>query len=113
MDNLLLSIGGKDLYFDIDALSEKIRIEPLNTMTDETCKDTISDLVNEHNEEIDELSLQIDVAKYEMYREMVATVLQNSEEIDDKLGLHGLNQASIPFKMAFNTLVMKGIIREL
>ena len=113
MDNLLLSIGGKDLYFDIDILSEIIRIEPQQKTNEEICEDKSSELSDEGVEFLEDMGLHIDVAKYEMYREMINTLLQTNEEIDDKLGLHGLNHASIPFKMAFNTLVMKGIIKEL
>jgi hypothetical protein len=106
MDNLLLEIGGKELYFDIDRLSDVVKIEskitPNQPLTD-----------SEGEEIMDESLLQIDITKYEMYREMISTILNYNEEIDDKLGFVGLNKTNVPFKIAYNTLLMKGIIKEL
>ena len=36
-----------------------------------------------------------------------------NEEYDEKMGLVALNKATIPFKLSYNTLLMKGIIKEL
>jgi len=43
----------------------------------------------------------------------VGTLLNCNEIIDDKMGIMGLNSLPIPFKLSFNTLLMKGIIKEL
>jgi len=104
MDNILLEIGGKEFYFDIDALSDAIKLnmkyaQPVEMDSPKDCKS--------------ETLAQIDVAKYEMYRDLVGTLLSNNEIIDDKMGVMGLNSLSIPFKLSFNTLSMKGIIKEL
>ena len=48
-----------------------------------------------------------------MYRDLIGTLLTHNEGVDDKLGMMGLNQLPIPFKLSFNTLLMKGIIKEL
>lgn len=110
MDNLLLEIGGKELYIDVERLSEIVRIEPdvrieKNLETEESPED--------ENGLEDESVAQIDVTKYEMYREMVGTLLSYNEEIDNKMGKVALNATSVPFKLAYNTLLMKGIIKEL
>jgi len=106
MDNLLLEIGGKELYFDIDRLSDVVKLE-----TKMVENQTLTE--GEIEEMVDDSSLQIDITKYEMYREMIGTILGYGEEIDDKLGFVGLNKTNVPFKMAYNTLLMKGIIKEL
>ena len=62
---------------------------------------------------VDESVTQIDVTKYELYREMVGTLLSYNEEIDNRMGKVALNGTSVPFKLAYNTLLMKGIIKEL
>jgi hypothetical protein len=110
MENLLLEIGGKELYIDVEKLSEIVRIEPsvkieknLNTEEDSENDDDL----------MDESVVQIDVTKYELYREMIGTLLSYNEEIDDKMGKVALNKTSVPFKLAYNTLLMKGIIKEL
>lgn len=103
MENILLDIGGKEFYFDMDALSEEIRIDD---------KDLPPTIKEEKNAKIDPL-IPIDVAKFEMYRDFIGTLLNCNEIIDDKMGIMGLNSLPIPFKLSFNTLLMKGIIKEL
>ena len=110
MDNLLLEIGGKELYLDIDRLSELVRIE----------QEAPPITVNEGKDDIDieqpisdAGGLHIDVTKYEMYREMIGGLMMYNEEVDNKMGMVGLNNTTIPFKIAFNTLLMKGILKEL
>jgi hypothetical protein len=93
MENILLEIAGKELYFDVEKLSNAVKI----------------DTKNDDGEDI----LHIDISKYEIYREMVSTILTYNELIDNKMGVVGLNSTSIPFKISFNTLLMKGIIKEL
>lgn len=109
-DNLLLEIGGKELYFDIDKLSDVVKIE--NKVMDNVIikKESID---NGDDDIMDESAIQIDITKYELYREMIATILGYMDEIDDKMGSVALNKTNIPFKMAYNTLLMKGIIKEL
>lgn len=104
-DNLLLQIGGKELYFDIDRLSDIVKIE--SKINQDVLIEKTSDV------EMDESSIQIDITKYELYREMFATILSYNDEIDDMMGSVALNKTTIPFKISFNTLLMKGIIKEL
>jgi hypothetical protein len=44
---------------------------------------------------------------------MIGTLLSYNEEIDNRMGKVALNSTSVPFKLAYNTLLMKGIIKEL
>jgi hypothetical protein len=108
-DNLLLQIGGKELYFDIDRLSDVVKIE--TKLNQDDVLEKITEQI-EHDS-MEESALQIDITKYELYREMIATLLSYNEEIDDKMGSVALNKTNIPFKIAYNTLLMKGIIKEL
>jgi hypothetical protein len=55
---------------------------------------------------------QIHLVKYESIKSMLETVLTESNEVDEDLGLKS-NELSIPFKIAFNTLLMKKIINKL
>lgn len=106
MDNLLLEICGKELFFDIDKLSDICKIEEVDT--DEDTSNNIEKLPLMEN-----MGLQIDVTKYEMYREMIGSLLMYNEQIDNKMGMVGLNSTTVPFKLAYNTLLMKGILKEL
>jgi len=91
MDNLLLEICGKELFFDIDKLSDICKIEDVEV--DEDTSKIVEKLPLMEN-----LGTQIDVTKYEMYREMIGALLMYNEQI---------------FKLAYNTLLMKGILKEL
>jgi hypothetical protein len=55
---------------------------------------------------------QIHLVKYEMIKNMVETVLTEDEIVDEKMGFK-TNEVSIPFKISFNTLLMKKIINKL
>jgi len=55
---------------------------------------------------------QIHLVKYEAIKSMLETVLTESNEVDEDLGLKS-NEVSIPFKIAFNTLLIKKIITKL
>jgi hypothetical protein len=55
---------------------------------------------------------QIHLVKYEAIKSMLDTVLTESNEVDEDLGLKS-NELSIPFKIAFNTLLIKKIINKL
>ena len=108
MDNILLDIGGKEFYFDIDSLSREVQIKESAIINDENSGET------ECKKDIKvDPYIQIDVAKYEMYRDLINTLLSTNDLIDDKMGMMALNSLSIPFKLSFNTLLIKGIIKEL
>ena len=105
MDSLLSEICGKELFFDIDKLSDICKIEDID-MDDDQLDDDIIPLM-------EDVGIRIDVTKYEMYREMIGTLLMYNEQIDNKMGMIGLNSTTVPFKLAYNTLLMKGILKEL
>ena len=58
-------------------------------------------------------AVQIDISKWEILRFMIEALMSNHSEIDDKLGIAGLNNnSSIPFKIAFNTLLKYNVLQE-
>ncbi len=97
-----LDFGGKDFIIDFDNLSSIVRLPPVH-YKDEESGNMIEDLSGPH----------IDVTKYEMIREMIASILQTNEIIDDKLGIMALNALPIPFKISYNTLIHYDILREI
>ena len=54
----------------------------------------------------------IHVVKYESVKAMVDTILTETNEVDENLGMK-TNEVTIPFKIAFNTLLMKKIINKI
>lgn len=53
----------------------------------------------------------VHIVKYEIIKSMIDTVLTESNEIDENLGFKS-NELSLPFKIAFNTLLTKKIINK-
>lgn len=96
---MMLELLGESYYVDFSHLEELINIPK-----DETVK----------KEGDDEESYQhISIVKYETIKMMLEVVLTEREEIDENLGIHSSKNLSIPFKIAFNTLLRYGIIKHL
>ena len=96
-DNEYLEIGGSYYIIDLHELSRFVGF------TLETIKEGT-------NEKIDEK--QIDISKYEMAKLMVEVIFTNNEVVDNKMGMAGLNDLSIPYKLAFNSLLYHNILKE-
>ena len=97
MDNILLEVGGSELYLDIDRLSEIVRIEKENVPS---LVDGEENGMEMENIPMDNGNIHIDVTKYEMYREMIISIMSYNEEVDNKMGSNILNNTPIPFKIA-------------
>ncbi|NDB30001.1 hypothetical protein EB151_10695 [archaeon] len=107
MEKQYLDFAGKELIVDFDKLSEMVKAtNPL--MRDE--KGNI--LKDDDGNIIVDDALHVDVTKYEMLRDMLSTVLQGSDEIDEKLGIMALNSLPVSFKLSYNTLIHYDILRE-
>jgi len=56
---------------------------------------------------------EIDAAKYDVLRMCLEIIFTYNEEVDDAMGLSkALDDTTIPFKLAFNTLLDYGILKE-
>ena len=92
----MIKVLGENYYFDLDVFEEYL------------------DISNEKPEE--ELSgtteFKINIVKFEMVKLLMDTILTETEEVDEKLGLKSSTNTSIPFRMAFNSLLNKKIINH-
>ena len=84
----MFKIFGENYYIDLDKIDKEVE---LKTTSGES---------------------QIHLVKYEMIKNMVETILTEDEEVDEKMGMNS-NEVSIPFKLSFNTLLIKNIINKL
>jgi hypothetical protein len=131
-----LEFGGNSFYINLESILDAIKIESTHKISYQneepktTTKKTKGKSSTKKKEEIfepeetlnlenGELSfdqtpgIQVDISKWEVLRLMMECVMNTNTEIDDKLGMAGLNNdASIPFKIAFNTLLKYNIIQE-
>jgi hypothetical protein len=56
--------------------------------------------------------MKINIIKFEMVKMLMDTVLTEHEEVDEKLGLKSSTNTSIPFRLAFNSLLNKKLINH-
>jgi hypothetical protein len=83
-------------YIDLDEVENYLDMS-------EDGKDTISG----------ETEQKVNLIKFELVKMLLEVVLSEDMEMDDKLGLKSSNaSASIPFRLAFNTLLNKKLINH-
>lgn len=117
----MIKIGDETYYFDIDVIDKLISIPATKQNKESIITEEIIVFDNDGNttgkeihKTISEKSKEVDGAKYETIRLLIEIVLDYDEEIDDSLGSdRAFSKTNIPFKMAFNTLLNYGIIKEI
>ena len=55
---------------------------------------------------------QFSAIKYEISKLMIEVLMCEHKELDENLGIHNQNDLSIPFKIAFNTLLKHNILTK-
>ena len=73
--------------------------------------------IEEESEEISDGLIQdpqmIDVAKWEVVKALIESILNENGVLDESMGIKKLEgQLSIPFRLAFNTLIKNKIIKK-
>ena len=97
----MLKILNEYYYLDLDKMDEMVNLSNKNKSED-----------NDDDEDEQELlGQQISVVKYDMLKVMIEVLMTENEEVDEKLGPKS-SELSIPFKLAFNTLLNKQIINK-
>ncbi len=91
----MLKILGEHYYFDLDAIEGYINVDSdLDEFSGETVQNTIS------------------VVRYDMVKLLTETILTEDAETDETLGMKSTNGLSMPFKLAFNSLLNKKLINK-
>jgi hypothetical protein len=95
----MLTFLGENYYLDIDELEKQVSYEKsiLPVITGET--------------EMPEQ--QISVTRFETFKGLIDVILTEREDLDEGLGAHAGKDLSIPFKIAFNTLLINNILKTL
>lgn len=113
----LFNIADEEYYLDLDKISNFIKMEP--TIDEILERREINVLSG--NTEIDYIipnpdgggGQMIDVVKWETVRALVESLLQENGIIDESMGFRKLeSQLSIPFRLAFNTLLKNKLIKK-
>lgn len=105
----LFEIGSNEYYFDIDAISNFVRMEEPQKNLNDIFKDE-SETDDEDGGEPDVMyGTMIDVTKWEVIKTMVDVLVSDSTIVDERM----LNKdLSIPSKLAFNTLIKHNLIKN-
>lgn len=94
----MIKVLGEHYYFDLDKIEEYL---------------DMSDKSNEKSTDENELSLsetKINIIKFEMVKMLMDTVLTENEDTDETLGSKSSSNTTIPFRLAFNSLLNKKLI---
>ena len=97
----MLTFLGENYYLDVTELERQVSYE--NSVLQVTQPT--------ESENSDQPEQQISVTRYETFKSLIDVVLTEREELDESLGIHGAKDLTIPFKIAFNTLLINKIIK--
>ena len=96
----MLEFLGENFYLDIDELEKQVSYE----------KSVLPLVVSGETETPEQ---QISVTRDDTFKSLIEVLLTEREELDEGLGLRAANDLTIPFKFAFNTLLINKIIKTL
>jgi transcription termination factor NusB len=96
----MLNFLGENYYIDVNELEDQVSLINSKYYTPPLSGET-------ENEQ------QISVTRYETFKSLIEVILTEREELDENLGIHSAKNLTIPFKIAFNTLLMNKIIKTL
>jgi hypothetical protein len=89
----MIQVLGENYYIDLDKIEEYIDMGQSEANTGET-------------------ENRINIIKFEMVKMLLETILSEQEILDEKLGMKSNSNTSIPFKLAFNSLLNQKLINH-
>jgi hypothetical protein len=92
----MISVLGENYYIDLDVIEQYL------DMSDDTTTEPLTGSTE----------IKINIIKFEMVKMLLDTVLTEQEIVDEKLGLKSNTNTSIPFRIAFNSLLNKKLINH-
>lgn len=92
----MIKVLGEAYYLDFNELDRQITINVKEKKDDE----------NDDNH-------SVNLVKFELLKIMIEVLLTEREEVDENLGTYATKDLSIPFRLAFNTLLTHNILKSL
>jgi hypothetical protein len=89
----MIQVLGEHYYIDLDSVSKTIDM-PNHSVSGET-------------------EQTINLVSFEVIKMMLEVIMTERDEIDENLGIHSSKDLSIPFRLAFNTLLKHQILKHL
>ena len=96
----MLNFLGENYYIDVNEFEDQVSLINSKYYSPPASGET-------ENEQ------QISITRYETFKSLIEVILTEREELDENLGMHAAKNLTIPFKIAFNTLLMNKIIKKL
>ena len=93
----MIQVLGENFFIDLDEIENYLDM----SQTDDS-EDSESGVTE----------TKINIIKFEMVKMLLDTVLTEQEVVDEKLGMKSNSNVSIPFKIAFNSLLNKKLINH-
>jgi len=90
----MINVLGKNYYIDLDVIEQYL------DMSNDTSPEDLSGTTE----------MKINIIKFEMVKMLLDTVLTEQDIVDEKLGMKSSSNTSIPFRIAFNSLLNKKLI---
>lgn len=91
----MLQFLGENYYLDLDKIDQYVQVKNESPSTGST------------------EGTHVSLIKYDTIKLMIEILMDETEDIDEQLGVKGSNNLSIPFKIAFNTLLYKNLLNKL
>lgn len=90
----MINVLGEVYYVDLDLVEQYIGIPNDDVMSGDTSE------------------VKINIIKFDLVKMMLDTVLSEHDELDETLGMKQNSNTSIPFRIAFNSLLNKKLINH-
>ena len=90
----MIEVLGENYFIDLESISEAVN---MNNINDGISGDT---------------EQTINLVSFEVVKMLLEIIMTERDEVDENLGTYSINKLSIPFKIAFNTLLKHEIIKH-
>lgn len=89
----MINILGKNYYLDFHEMDKIVAVPSTGSTESE--------------------GMQVNLIKFEMLKMMIEVLMTEQENLDENLGVYSSKDLSLPFKLAFNTLLTHNILKDL
>jgi hypothetical protein len=109
----LFKVLGEEYYLDLENISSSIK---LSTTIDDLLEPDggVTEIMDDQEEGVIKYNKSelIDMTKWEVIKTCIEVVFNETEVPDEGLGVKGVKDLTIPFRIAFNTLIKNKIIKS-
>ena len=92
----MINLLGENYFIDLDKIEEYLEIAEIDSVVVSGDTET-----------------KINLVKFELVKMLLDTVLtENDADFDEKLGIKASSKTSLPFRLAFNSLLNKKLINH-